>query len=364
MADGLMNFFNNYRTAYNLGGGSASRGFAMQAQMEAQRQAAEQERRRQQMEQIQQLQGADLYHRQQQAKQQHPGAVAQDTRPAYQQSIDALRAQGVDPSVIAQVEQGHKRAGELYELGRQRPETVPGTFGYMDEQKRIRDRQLGLDGGTGRPSSVREWEYYQSLSPEKQQEYLQMKRSDPRNRFLDTGQYFQNPRTGERIQITPGPEQDPGFKAEQARQVEKAKEEGKRQAQIDAGRDQILESLTLLDQLNTHPGFDGVIGNITGPVRAMIPGSPEHDFMALVDQIVARNFLEGMQGVSLGAVSKEEQKAVQDARSTLGKTGQSPKAYREAIQTLMNALTDKIGEARRRARQPGEADPLKLGDDE
>jgi hypothetical protein len=92
----------------------------------------------------------------------------------------------------------------------------------------------GILNSQDSPSNVREWQYYNSLSPEQRTEYLTMKRANP---VVDTGdaKVFPNPTNPAAPPLTsfpvnPKPEDMPDFKREQAR----ATAEGTATANLDA----------------------------------------------------------------------------------------------------------------------------------
>lgn len=72
-------------------------------------------------------------------------------------------------------------------------------------------------GGSELPSSIQEWQMYNSMAPQDQERYLQMKRA---NKFLDVGTGFVVPSQTEPTQVRPvasrglKPSEEPGYKAD------------------------------------------------------------------------------------------------------------------------------------------------------
>lgn len=102
-----------------------------------------------------------------------------------------------------------------------------------------------------------------------------------------------------------------------------------------------------------HPGLNysvGVWGN-----APTIPGTPQADVRALQDQIQGATFLQAFEGLKGGgAITEPEGKKATDAIARLSRA-QSPTAYREALQDLMQVLDVGVARAYKSAgmQQPG-----------
>lgn len=110
------------------------------------------------------------------------------------------------------------------------PSTMPTSFGqamgkglegYSKGRQQATQNQLiagKIKAGQGSPSSVQEWQYYNSLSPEDQKRFLEMKRSQ---QWLNLGSEYVKPGMGggveERMPVTPRPDQMPAFQGAQER---------------------------------------------------------------------------------------------------------------------------------------------------
>lgn len=100
------------------------------------------------------------------------------------------------------------------------------------EERKTYDRYKGrgFTQPQAQPSSVKEWQYFNQLSPQEQQQYMQMKRQ---TQYLNTGSAFVNPpvmgTSQPSIPIKPKVTETPGYMAEQ----EKAK--GQVRSQLKAG---------------------------------------------------------------------------------------------------------------------------------
>lgn len=96
-----------------------------------------------------------------------------------------------------------------------------GLEGYGQGRQQATQNQLlagKIKAGQGSPSSVQEWQYYNSLSPEDQKRFLEMKRSQ---QWLNLGGEYVKPGMGggveERMKVTPRPDQMPAFQGAQER---------------------------------------------------------------------------------------------------------------------------------------------------
>lgn len=65
--------------------------------------------------------------------------------------------------------------------------TLPPALGFEAAMKQLAEAR---SGATSAPANVREWEYYNGLTPEQQTQYLTMKRANP---YLDIGTGFVQP---------------------------------------------------------------------------------------------------------------------------------------------------------------------------
>lgn len=81
----------------------------------------------------------------------------------------------------------------------------------------LQDYDLGVGGGKqNKPSDIIEWEYYNNLPGEQQQEYLRLKRAQ---QWLNTGGSFTNASTREQIDKSLPPQELPATKAAQQEAV-------------------------------------------------------------------------------------------------------------------------------------------------
>lgn len=180
------------------------------------------------------------------------------------------------------------------------------------------------------PSSVREWEYYNSLSEADKQNYLQMKRS---NQTLNLGgtQAVIGP-SGQPVaefDVTPNPEQEPDFQKRQ----EKAKAEGRAEGDKIANfgkAQQALNNLKAQSNLVTST-IDKALATVSpwstgyGVVLAKLPNTDARkleNYLTTIKANVGFDKLQSMRdasptGGALGQVSEMENRLLQAVNGAL-----------------------------------------------
>lgn len=182
----------------------------------------------------------------------------------------------------------------------------------------------GILGRDSDPANVKEWQYYNSLTPEQKEQYLTMKRS---NQVVNLGgtqmipsqvnpagapQAFYN--------VTPKPEDMPDFKAEQATAVANATNQANKQnlqpkayasLQAAAARNErVLRDLQRAKQMVTP----WATGTLRSQALANLPGTAATDLRAILDTVKANigfDELNSMRqnsptGGALGSVTERE----------------------------------------------------------
>ena len=112
----------------------------------------------------------------------------------------------------------------------------------------------GILNSSEAPSNVQEWQYYNKLSPQDQERYLTMKRS---NQIVDLGgsKVVPNPTNPAAppitsYQVTPKPEDMPGFKREQAAAQVEGTELGVSNAKLQAMEAQLPSLINVVNKLS------------------------------------------------------------------------------------------------------------------
>lgn len=201
-------------------------------------------------------------------------------------------------------------------------------------------KQMGADGAEA-PSTVREWEYFNKLSPEDQQRFLTMKRAE---KYLDTGTGFvrPDPVTG---QVAPVVNKNLA-KAESQKAQGKAEGEGIASAPSEVAKAEAM--LKTIQDIRNHPRRQAGTGT-----SAYLPSwrAQTRDFDNLVDQAKGQAFLQAFESLKGGGqiTEIEGQKATQ-ALARLQQTG-SEEGFLQALTDLEEVVTAGLERARARAGQ-------------
>lgn len=133
-------------------------------------------------------------------------------------------------------------------------------------------RVYGIMDNDGTPSNVKEWQYYNSLTPEQQQEYLVMKRANPAINLGGT-QMIPNPVNPAgpamaEYEVTPKPEEMPDFKREQAQATTEGAAAGESTANANTTITKAGGLLAALENLKTSSANapSGIVGDVGATV--------------------------------------------------------------------------------------------------
>lgn len=236
------------------------------------------------------------------------------------------------------------------------------------------------------PSAIQEYEFFQRLNPEQQQRYLLVKRANP---YVNTGDAMIQPNP-----MVPGQPIDtlpkglpPDRKIEDGRVITLPGVPGQAPALVPGGlapqipgqqpnpllsstggppfgpatvqlppspkeaqtkRDAIADAqytYKLVDDLVKHKGFKDVVGGSMNPagwaanLGVPIPGTDAAGFVARLDQLGGRQFLEAFDRLKgAGQITEVEGTKATNALSRLMKTGQKEEEYIAAANELKDIL--------------------------
>ena len=202
-------------------------------------------------------------------------------------------------------------------------------------------------GGPDAPSSVREWEHYNTLSKEEQGNYLNMKRSG--NRFDVGDQPFYREPGGVTTPLATQPEVSANITAsEQAKVL--GREAGQKAADWTTTEAKYhsmdAQWTTLESALDT--AISDVSAVTAGPVGAGgsgVWGSPQYDYAEVLKTIKANIGFDRLQqmrdasptGGALGQVSEMENKLLQATQGSL-EQGQSPARLKSNLLSILRNL--------------------------
>ena len=204
-------------------------------------------------------------------------------------------------------------------------------------QKALREAANGGD----LPSNVREWQYYQSLSPQQQQQYLTMKRAE---KWLDTGTKFVSPAPG-----NPGADPRTMEKnvAEEARLKQAGEATGKAAADLPralSAGDRMLEQI---QGVQTDPNLP----NVTGWQGFLPTFNPRNvDTEERIAQLGGGAFLQAFESLKGGGqITEIEGKKATDALARLTNLRQSDAGFQQALKDFQSEVMRLQGLAKQRA---------------
>ena len=192
-----------------------------------------------------------------------------------------------------------------------------------DDQKESFDKLMSSSSFGGQPASVKEWQYYSSLSKDDQNKYLNMKRQG--FSFKDTGGAieFINPQgevvKDKSLEKTLSPENLPEnvIKKEESKVL--GKELGELKKQYPKIQSEMKQKVTLIDDILGDPNLDDYLGG--NALLPAYPGSAKSDFRAKLKMLKSQEFLtqfdklrgtgqisnaEGDRAVSAGTIISDE----------------------------------------------------------
>lgn len=201
---------------------------------------------------------------------------------------------------------------------------------------------------TDAPSSVREWEYYNSLSDEEKKQYLNMKRA---SQYRDFGSYqapinplTNKPDMGGATSNTLPPENTPENKAA----IVAAQEAAKTEAAREAATQSQAKKIPAVDALRTSldgADFDKIYGREERFYPDWARSQEGVDMKSNINQLVgllklgARGELKGQ-----GTISDFESKMLGDAATQLENNLISPQAAKRAYQQAIEVLYKSAGQ--------------------
>lgn len=267
----------------------------------------------------------------------------------YANAQSALEA-GVDPRVAqAYLQQQFPdqadgaNSASLAGYRQAKAEGFEGT--YLDYKREFEGREANA------PMSVQEWNVFSQLSPEEQQQYLEMKRNVP----IET--INQVP-----TRVMAGGAQQPlstlASEANAAGEVNRARAEGTESGQARGTAVANLPviqhttrlALDTVEKMLQHPGM-GTATGLSGTLdpRNYIPGTDARNFQALKNQAQGQVFLDAFQAMKGGGtVTEIEGLKAEQAKARMD-TAQSDEEFRTALNDYANALRRGLRLAEQRA---------------
>lgn len=221
------------------------------------------------------------------------------------------------------------------------------------------------------PMSVKEWEYFEKLPKDDQQRYLSMKRQE---QFLNLGGSYAQPMPGvpgaisSEFAKTVPPEQQPDLKAAQAAATTgatiKAKEEAEAKSTLPQYMADAEEQIQLIDEMLSHPGLGYAVGKTS--VMPIVPGTDAKDFVARLDQLKGKQFMEAYKTLKGGGqITEVEGKKATEALARMDR-GTSEREFKKASRDFQKIIIKGLERAKMKAKYgvnkrttPGEVTPKK-----
>jgi len=220
------------------------------------------------------------------------------------------------------------------------------------------------------PSAIREFEYYKTLPPEQQAQYLGVKRNIAGEGGIvrSTGAIETLGGYGEAGAQKTGMEQTaknisdlsykPSIAGKTTYSEQKAKEDVQAQEKLIDVETQSNNILNVLNALETHPGVPDLFGAKGGGAilsyvgkKEPIAGSNAASAKALLEQFQGQQLLQAfntLKGSGTGAVSNEEGKAFVNAHSAI-REGISEKEFFKNIQIMKTIIQKAVERQKKRA---------------
>lgn len=210
-----------------------------------------------------------------------------------------------------------------------------------------------LNGGE-QPSSVREYQYWNGLNPQQQQDYLKVKRAE---QLLNLGGSFgvRNPVTGDldnQYQKTLPPQDLPEVKGQQAKETAFGKEQGERTALLrgmEGSLPQLDTTISTLHNLGQKATYTGA-GQIRDIAARQLGFGATEGAQAREEYInTVRNVLFPQLRQTFGAqfTAKEGEALI----STLGDPNKAPEEKDAALKAFIDQKRQTIGSLRREVGQ-------------
>jgi len=230
---------------------------------------------------------------------------------------------------------------------------------------------ISLRGKVGDiPSSVREYNYYQTLKPKDQETFLRIKRAAKTIDLADRV-VLQSP-TGQTSTVFKKGlplGQQPEVKRQQAINTEVGTAIGKKKGEaLDILREEAKANylIEMVNKLIVHPGLNQVVGvpnTLSGvATRAGMPFGDGANFMALQEQVTGAVFSEAFKSLKGGGqITEIEGQKSTAALMRLTQLGQKPEVYREAAREFITQIKKGMRLAREQAKNLGVKVPSRPG---
>lgn len=255
-----------------------------------------------------------------------------------------------DPSVTGAIPEPMLRVAEMAGASGGGPEFLakyldPARDADLAYKKALTEKAM-KDVATGGelPANVREWQHFQKLTPQQQQQYLTMKRAE---KYLDTGTEF--------VQPNPiAPDQNvraiPKDVAGKAREEELGKASGLAKAALPTVLGASERMLATIDAIDQDANLDKVTGFVGGRIPKHLQTEAMAETQSRLDQIQGQTFLQAYNDLrGAGQITEREGMAAQAAYNRLTTQTMGTAAYRKALKEFRAEVVKLVEVAKRKA---------------
>jgi hypothetical protein len=238
---------------------------------------------------------------------------------AFQQLTQGGQLQGISPDVLKLAQAAGPDAGFTMLAG-----AVPKPRDALEEEyKRAQINSLNRQGtGSEAPANWKEWELFNTLTPEQQLKYNAMKRGE---QWKNAGTHYVNP--GNPSQTIPIDN------AGKAADTEVGKARGTANVDMPKSIQNASQILGQLESLERDPDLDRMVGPIAGRLANVSADSER--VQSKIDQTTGAAFLTAFESLKgAGQITEIEGQKATAAITRLQNTRLSPTDYREAIREL------------------------------
>lgn len=210
-------------------------------------------------------------------------------------------------------------------------------------------QRTAQNGATSMPANVREWEYFNALTPEQQGAYIRMKRANP---YLDVGTGFVQPDP-----VNPGMTAGPAIVKEnyqEAYDTSSGTAGGKADTEARVGAPAAIasaeNSIAQIDAVINDPNLKFAIG--LGGMLPAIPNTPQAGTVARIEQLQGAAFLQAFESLKGGGqITEVEGKKATDAIARLSRA-QNETDFKTALNDLRGVIQIGLDRAKSRMGSP------------
>lgn len=217
----------------------------------------------------------------------------------------------------------------------------------LEAQQKQQIAERNIKAGTNLPSDVRSYQFYKNLAPQEQQDFLNVKRDVYR-----TG--LTTDKEGNVIAIPGAPQAKSSIKEAESYGTASGKVRAEAETELPVVEQNADYAIKLIDELIEHPGMKSSVG-VKNPFSGAAPmvlglkpveGTKSADFMARLEQIKGKQFLEAFENLKGGGqITEVEGEKATQAISRMG-TAQSENEFIAAAREFQ----DIVKRGRKRAR--------------